>query len=213
MSGEKKVYHFWRMRLIYNWANLWSISIEDLWDACDTARGVQWPKETCKRWAGWKSLYDMVFQTLDDASEDHVSTFSHPSQCNDKTESRGREHRVPIYGCYLEHSKMGLSKNQSSRTIPKWTQEHHIALTASCSACWINWLEGDREKDTQWSCCGYAALDSSKKYFCVSAENLNHVRVHQGLAAVLSVVSTHERVLCEKHDCSRCGETGDRLLL
>ena len=54
--------------------------IEDLWDACDTARGLLCTKETCKRWTGWKSLYEMVFQTLEDAREDLVSTFSHVLQ-------------------------------------------------------------------------------------------------------------------------------------
>ena len=64
-----------RMSAIYDWANLWSTSIEVLGDACDTARGLQCPKETCKRWTGGKSLWGMVFQTHEDARDE----FSAPS--------------------------------------------------------------------------------------------------------------------------------------
>ena len=52
----------------------------ELGDPCDAAGGLQCPKKTCIRWTGRKSLYDMVFQTLEDAREDLVSTFSHVLQ-------------------------------------------------------------------------------------------------------------------------------------
>jgi hypothetical protein len=42
------------MSAIYDWANLWSTSIEVLGDACDAARGLKCPKETCKKMDGRK---------------------------------------------------------------------------------------------------------------------------------------------------------------
>jgi len=45
-----------------------------LGDACDAARGLQCPKETCKRWTGGKSLQGMVFQTHEDARDEIFRT-------------------------------------------------------------------------------------------------------------------------------------------
>jgi len=78
-----------RMSAIYDWANLWSTSIEVLGDACDAARDLQCPKETCKRWTGGKSLWGMVFQTQEDARDEIFRTLS-----SGKTETRPREHSV-----------------------------------------------------------------------------------------------------------------------
>jgi len=45
-----------------------------LGDACDTTRGLQCPKETCKRCTLGKSLWGMVFQPM----RTHVMKFSAP---------------------------------------------------------------------------------------------------------------------------------------
>jgi len=41
-----------RMYVIQGCANLWSTSMSFLRVTCDAARGLQHPKETCKRWTG-----------------------------------------------------------------------------------------------------------------------------------------------------------------
>ena len=58
-----------RMCVIQGCANLWSTSMSFLRVACDAARGLLCPKETCKRWTGWKSHYGMFFQTPEDACD------------------------------------------------------------------------------------------------------------------------------------------------
>jgi len=76
-----------RMSAIYDWASLWSTSIEVLGDACDAARGLQCLKETWRRWTGGKSLWDMVFQTHEDARDEIFRTLS-----SGKKETRPKEH-------------------------------------------------------------------------------------------------------------------------
>jgi len=60
-----------------------------LGDACDAARGLQCPKETCKRWTGGKSHWGMVFHTHEDARDEIFRTLS-----SGKTKTRRREHSV-----------------------------------------------------------------------------------------------------------------------
>jgi len=55
-------------------------------------KGLLWQKETCKRWTGGKSLWDMVFQTHEDALDENFRTLS-----SGKTETRRREHSVNTY--------------------------------------------------------------------------------------------------------------------
>jgi len=86
------------MIAMYDWANLWSTSIDVLGDACNAARGLHCPKETCKRWTGGKSLWGMVFQTHEDARHEIFRTLS-----SDKTETRSREHSE----CLSPISKFG----------------------------------------------------------------------------------------------------------
>ena len=64
------------MCMNYGCANLWSSSMSFLRVTCDTARGLQCPKETCKIWTGRKSIGDTFFQT----TMTHVINFFDLSQ-------------------------------------------------------------------------------------------------------------------------------------
>ena len=99
------------------------------------------------------------------------------------------------------HSHKNAQKTLQTKSWPSQNELNRITLLkprlTSCSACPIIWLEGSRKKDTKWSSCSQVALDQWTIYFHVSAKNLNRVRTHQGFAAVLSLVTMHEHVLCE----------------
>ena len=76
-----------RMCVIQGCANLWSTSMSFIWVTCDAARGLQCPKQTCKRRTGWKLHYGMVFQIPEETCDQSFHTF--PSG---NTETRLREH-------------------------------------------------------------------------------------------------------------------------
>jgi len=105
-----------RMCVIQGCANLWSISMSFLRVACDAARGLLCPKETCKRWTGWKSHYGMVFQTPEDARDQNFRTFS-----SGKTETLLMEH----FGYLLsQNSEQGWqevdSENDFLSNFERW---------------------------------------------------------------------------------------------
>jgi len=79
-----------------------------LGDACDAARGLQCPKETCKRWTGGKLLWGMVFQT----TRTHVMKVSAPCPVVKQKQDAGNT----VFSSYLE-----IRTNDDRDFTPKMT--------------------------------------------------------------------------------------------